>query len=48
LEDCEFNSSNKTEKPIKKVWDEFTFNGVPSVFHNWMSPPAWVIENGGE
>jgi hypothetical protein len=30
------------------VWDELTFDEVQSIFHNWMSCLARVIENGGE
>jgi hypothetical protein len=44
----EFSSSNKIEEAIAKIWDEFTFDEVQSVFHNWMSRLAWVIGNGGE
>jgi hypothetical protein len=28
------------------VWDELTLNEVQSILHNWMTHPAWVIENG--
>jgi hypothetical protein len=48
LEDREFNSSDEIEEGIPKVWDELTFDEVQSVFHNWISRLAWVIENGGE
>jgi hypothetical protein len=48
LKDSEFNSSDQIEKAIAKVWDEPTFNEVWSIFHNWISRLAWVIENGGE
>jgi hypothetical protein len=37
LKDREFNSSDEIEEAIAKVWDEFTFDEVESVFHNWMS-----------
>jgi hypothetical protein len=30
----EFNSSDKIEEAITKVWDELTFDEVQSVFHN--------------
>jgi hypothetical protein len=37
LKDREFNSNDEIEEAIAKVWDEFTFDEVQSVFHNWMS-----------
>jgi hypothetical protein len=43
LKDCEFSSRDEIEEAITKVWDD-----GQTVFHNWRSPPAWVIENGGE
>jgi hypothetical protein len=48
LKEREFNSSAEIEEVITKVWDELTFNEVQGIFHYWMSPLAWVIENGGE
>jgi hypothetical protein len=30
------------------AWNHLTFDGVQSVFHNWMNWLKWVIENGGE
>jgi hypothetical protein len=48
LKDHELNSSEEIEGVITKVWNEFTFNEVQSVFHNWMNHLAWVSENGGE
>jgi hypothetical protein len=41
-------SSNKTKDTIAKVWNEFTFDEVQRVFHNWMNRFASVIESGGE
>jgi hypothetical protein len=37
LKDREFNSGDEIEKAIMKVWEEFTFDEVHSIFHNWMS-----------
>jgi hypothetical protein len=48
LKDREFNSSDEIEEVITEVWDEFTFDEVQSVFHNWMNRFTWLIENGGE
>jgi hypothetical protein len=48
LKDREFNSSDGIKEAIMRVWDELTFDEVQSVFHNWMSRRAWVIENGRE
>jgi hypothetical protein len=48
LKDREFNSSDEIQEAIMKEWDELIFDEVQSVFHNWMSRLAWVIENGGE
>jgi hypothetical protein len=47
LKDPKFNSIDEIEEAIRKVWDELTFDEVPSVFYNWMSRLAWVIEIGG-
>jgi hypothetical protein len=33
VKDQEFNSSEKIEKEITKVWDQHTFGEVQSVFH---------------
>jgi hypothetical protein len=48
LKDRGLNSSNEIEEATLKVWDELTFNEAQSVFHNWMSRLASVIENRGE
>jgi hypothetical protein len=48
LKDRKFNASDEIEKAIAEVWDTVTFDEVQSAFHNWVSPLAWVIENGGE
>jgi hypothetical protein len=37
LKDPEFNLSDEIKGVVPKVWDEFTFDEVQSVFHNWMS-----------
>jgi hypothetical protein len=47
-ESHESNSSDEIEEENKKIWDEPTFDDVQGVFHNWMSRPAWVIENERE
>jgi hypothetical protein len=47
LKDRESNSSDEIEGAITKVWHEPTFDEVQSVFQNWMSSLAWVIENWG-
>jgi hypothetical protein len=48
LKGREFSSSNKIEEVIAKILDELTFDEVQSVFHNWMSRLARVLENGGD
>jgi hypothetical protein len=40
--------SDEIEEAITKVWDKPTFDDMQSVFYNWTSRLAWVIENGGE
>jgi hypothetical protein len=35
------------EEAITRIFDEFTFDNVQSVFQNRMSRLGWVIENGG-
>jgi hypothetical protein len=34
LKDREFDSSNEIEEVVTKVWDEFTFDEVQSLFRN--------------
>jgi hypothetical protein len=46
--DRELSWSDEIEEAITKAWTEFTFDEVQSVFHNWTSRFAWVIENGRE
>jgi hypothetical protein len=46
--DQEFNSSDEIEEAITRIWDDLTFDNVQSIFQNWISCPAWVIENRGE
>jgi hypothetical protein len=48
LKHRKFDSSDEIEEAMTKVWDERTFDEVKSVFHNWASGLAWVIENRGE
>jgi hypothetical protein len=47
LKDREFNSNDEIEEVMTKAWDEFTFDEVHTVFHDWMSRLTWVIANGG-
>jgi hypothetical protein len=46
LKDRKFDSSSKIEQTITKAGNELTFDDVQSVFYNWMSRLAWVVENG--
>jgi hypothetical protein len=48
LKGREFKSSNESEEPITKVWDELAFYEAQSVFRNHLSRLARVIENGGD
>jgi hypothetical protein len=48
LKDREFNSSGEIKEAITNIWAELTFDQVQSVFYNWMSHLAWIVENGGE
>jgi hypothetical protein len=48
LKDQEFHSHDEIEEAIEMAWNDFTFDEVQSVFHNWMNRFRWVIENGGE
>jgi hypothetical protein len=48
LKDGKFNSSDEIGEAIPKVWDELAFDEVQTVFPNWMSGLARVIENGEE
>jgi hypothetical protein len=41
-----FNSSDEIEEAITKVWDGLFVDELQSMFHNWMSRLARVIENG--
>jgi hypothetical protein len=48
LKDREFNPGAEIEEAMTKVWDEFTFDELQSVFHNWVNRLALVIKNGKE
>jgi hypothetical protein len=48
LKDRELNSSAETEEATTKIWDALILGEVHSVFQNWMSRLAWVVENEGE
>jgi hypothetical protein len=48
LKDREFHLHNEIEEAITMAWNDFTFDEVQSVFHNWMNPLRCAIENGGE
>jgi hypothetical protein len=48
LKDREFNSNDEIEQAIAEAWNDLTVDEVQSVFQNWTSRLAWVIENGGE
>jgi CelD/BcsL family acetyltransferase involved in cellulose biosynthesis len=48
LRDREFLSSNETEDAIAQVWNDLTFDGVQSLFQEWIWRFAWVVENDGE
>jgi hypothetical protein len=48
LKDREFHSHGEIEQAITMAWNNFTFDEVQSVFHNWINRLRWIIENGGE
>jgi hypothetical protein len=48
LKDREFHSHDEIEEAIMMAWNDLTFDGVQSFFHNWVNQLRWVIENGGE
>jgi hypothetical protein len=48
LKDQEFHSHNEIEEVITMAWNGLIFDGIQSIFHNWMNQLRWVIENGGE
>jgi hypothetical protein len=48
LKDREFHSHDEIEEAITMVWNDFTFDKVQSVFHDWMNRLRWTIENGGD
>jgi hypothetical protein len=48
MKDREFHSYDELEEAITMTWNDFTFDEVQSVFHNWMNRLRWAIENGGE
>jgi hypothetical protein len=37
LKDREFHSPDEIEEAITMAWNHLTFDGVQSVFHNWMN-----------
>jgi hypothetical protein len=40
--------SDNIEEAFLKIEKDLTFDDVQSVYRNWMSHLAWVIENSGE
>jgi hypothetical protein len=48
LRDREFSSSEGIKDAIAQIWNDLTFDGVHSVFRNWIRRLAWVTENDGE
>jgi hypothetical protein len=48
FKDREFSSSDQIEEAITQVGNDLSFEDVRSVFQNWMSHLACVIETGGE
>jgi hypothetical protein len=48
LKDREFHSHDGIKEAITMAWNDFIFDEVQGVFHNWMNRLRWVIENGGE
>jgi hypothetical protein len=46
LKDQDFDSSDGIEEAIISIRDDLSFDGVRSVFQNWMSRLACVLENG--
>jgi hypothetical protein len=48
LMDREFTSSNESEDAIAMAWNDLTFDDTQSVFRNWMSRLALVIEKCAE
>jgi hypothetical protein len=48
LKDRKFDSHDEIKEAITMAWNDFTFDEVQNVFHNWMNRLSWVIETGGE
>jgi hypothetical protein len=48
LRDREFSSSDEIEDVIAQIWNYLTFDGVHSVFRDWIWRFVWVAENDGE
>jgi hypothetical protein len=48
FKDREFSSNEQVEDAITQVWNDLSFEDVQSVFQNWMSRLACVIDTGGE
>jgi hypothetical protein len=47
LQDQEFQLHDEIEEVITMAWNDFTFDEVQNVFHNWMNRLGWIIENWG-
>jgi transposase len=43
-----FQSEEQNLAAVTESWNEFKFEGVQRVFHNWMEHLMWVIANSGE
>jgi transposase len=43
-----FQSEGEILAAVTESWNEFTFEDIQRVFHNWMERLIWVIANSGE
>jgi hypothetical protein len=48
LKDGEFDSNDEIVEAVPSAWSGLTFDDAQSIFHNWMSRFASVIQKGEE
>jgi hypothetical protein len=48
MKDREFHSHEEIEEAITAAWNDLTFEGVQSIFYDWIHRLAWAIEHEGE
>jgi hypothetical protein len=48
LKEQELSTSDEIIEAIKTIWNDVTFEELPSVFSEWIQRVTWVIEDRGK